>query len=95
MEVGGEEGRKDGGRTENKRVKRIEEEGEKNSHHIQNHTAMKTVKDSNMEVVRQVLSKAVSGNWEKGDQALRTSPLGHQQHWAGCQGQAQEVQGLG
>lgn len=93
MVVRGKGGR-DGGRTENKRVKRLEEE-EKNSHHTQNHTAVKTVKDSNMEVARQVLSKSVSGNWEKGDHhwgpALWVTP----QHWAGCQGPAQELQGLG
>lgn len=60
MEAGGREGRKDGGGTENKRVKRIEEGGKKkNPHHTQSCTAVKTVKGSNMEVVRQLFSKSV------------------------------------
>lgn len=83
MEVGGKggrEGRKDGGRTENKRVKRIEEEEKKKTHHTQNHTAVKTVKDSNMEVVRQVFRKSVSGNWEKGDQHWGPALWVTQQH---------------
>lgn len=52
----GREGRKDGGRTENKRVKRKEEGGGRGgaAHRTQNRTAVKTVKDSNMEVVRQL-----------------------------------------
>lgn len=90
---GGREGRKDGGGgTENKRVKRMEEEGGGGT---QNRTAVKTVKDSNMEVVRQVLSKSVSGNWEKGDHHRGPALWVTQQYWAGCQGPAKDLLRLG
>lgn len=83
-----QESEKDRGREEKKKSTR-------DTHHTQNHTAVKTVKDSNMEVVWQVLSKSVSGNWEKGDHHRGAALRVTQQHWAGCQGPAQELQGLG
>lgn len=54
-----------GGKTENKRVKRVKQEEKTHTMHKELHSSGK-LKDSNMEVVRQVLRKSVSGNWERG-----------------------------
>lgn len=95
MEIGGREGGKEGWRGGDRKQESEKDGGRRRGGGTQNRTAVKTVKDSNMEVVRQVLSKSVSGNWEKGDHHRGPALWVTQQHWAGCQGPAQDLLRLG
>lgn len=99
MEVrgkGGREGKAQGEqKTRERKGKRKTAKKRKKSRTTHNHTAVKTVKGGNMEVVRQVLSESVSGNWENGDHHWGADLRVTQQHRAGRQGPTQELQGLG